>query len=244
MGPQEIAVIAAGALAGGFVSGLAGFGTGLVALGIWLHVVPAPVAASLVVVCSVAAHLLSLPAIWGSLRPARVMPFILPGLLAVPLGTACLAYLDPRLLKGVMGVVLLVFSIYMLIVRNAPRVGFGGRVADAGIGFSGGWLGGLAGLSGVLPTMWATLRGWPKDESRSVFQAFNASILGFALLTHALQGLLTREVGLAVLAALPGTLAGAWAGSHAYGRLDDRLFKVIVLLLLLASGAFLAWSNL
>ncbi len=33
-------LIFVGALAGGFVSGLAGFGTGLMALGIWLYVLP------------------------------------------------------------------------------------------------------------------------------------------------------------------------------------------------------------
>ncbi len=34
-----ILTIGAGALVAGFVSGLAGFGTGLVALGFWLHVI-------------------------------------------------------------------------------------------------------------------------------------------------------------------------------------------------------------
>ena len=34
------AILLAGALAGGFVSGLAGFGTALMALGIWLYIVP------------------------------------------------------------------------------------------------------------------------------------------------------------------------------------------------------------
>ena len=40
-----------GALAGGFVSGLAGFGTALMALGIWLYVVPPSVAVPLVLIC-------------------------------------------------------------------------------------------------------------------------------------------------------------------------------------------------
>ena len=34
------ALLLLGALAGGFVSGLAGFGTALMALGIWLYVLP------------------------------------------------------------------------------------------------------------------------------------------------------------------------------------------------------------
>lgn len=54
-------ILALGALCGGFVTGLAGFGTGLTALGLWLHVVSPAVAAALVVVCSVAGQIQSLP---------------------------------------------------------------------------------------------------------------------------------------------------------------------------------------
>lgn len=53
-------MVLAGALAGGFVSGLTGFGTGLTALGLWLHVLEPTVAAVLVVVCSVVGQLQSL----------------------------------------------------------------------------------------------------------------------------------------------------------------------------------------
>jgi uncharacterized protein len=70
-----------------------------------------------------------------------------------------------------------------------------------------------------------------------VFQAFNLTILSIAVVSHAFAGLLTAEVGWASLAALPGTITGAWLGAHAYGRLDDRRFRVIILLLLCASGA-------
>ena len=45
-----------GALAGGFVAGLAGFGTALMALGIWLYVLPPSMAVPLVLICSVIAQ--------------------------------------------------------------------------------------------------------------------------------------------------------------------------------------------
>lgn len=57
----EAGVVLLGAFAGGFVSGLAGFGTGLVALGIWLHVIDPRAAASLVVICSVVAQAQTIP---------------------------------------------------------------------------------------------------------------------------------------------------------------------------------------
>ena len=41
---STVAVLALGALGGGFVTGLAGFGTGLTALGLWLPVVSPAVA--------------------------------------------------------------------------------------------------------------------------------------------------------------------------------------------------------
>ena len=48
MGSFGFFVLLTGALAGGFVSGLAGFGTGLVALGIWLYAFPPAIAVPLV----------------------------------------------------------------------------------------------------------------------------------------------------------------------------------------------------
>jgi uncharacterized membrane protein YfcA len=42
-----LVLLVLGALAGGFVSGLAGFGTALMALGIWLYVVPPSIAVPL-----------------------------------------------------------------------------------------------------------------------------------------------------------------------------------------------------
>jgi uncharacterized protein len=243
MGSVQFIVIAVGAPAGGFVSGLAGFGTGITAIGIWLYAVPPPVAASLVVVCSVIAQIQTLPTIWRSVEAKRVLPFILPGIFGVPLGTVLLSQLDTRVLKLGIGSLLLLFSAYMLLRRSRAKSTWGGLTADGAIGFGGGVLGGLAGLSGPLPTMWATIRGWGRHESRSVFQGFNLTVLSIALLSHAFAGLLTAEVGWALLAALPGTVVGAWLGAHTYGRLDDRRFRVIILVLLCASGSLLIWRN-
>ena len=87
MAADQISIVLFGALAGGFVSGLAGFGTGITALGIWLYALQPTAAATLVVVCSVVAQVQTLPTIWHEIEPNRVLPFIVPGLLGVPLGT-------------------------------------------------------------------------------------------------------------------------------------------------------------
>jgi uncharacterized membrane protein YfcA len=236
-------VVFAGALAGGFVAGLAGFGTGITALGIWLYVVEPAQGATLVVLCSVVSQVQTIPTIWHAIDRRRVLPFIVPGLIGVPLGTLLLEHVSPDAFRLAIGGLLLAFSTFMLCGRRL-HLRWGGRVADGFVGFFGGILGGLAGLSGPLPTMWATLRKWGKDERRSVFQAFNLTVLVAALVMHAAAGLLTLDVWRLFLAALPGTILGAWLGARTYLRLSDKNFHDVVLCLLAFSGVVLIWSSL
>ena len=235
-------IILAGALAGGFVSGLAGFGTALTTVGIWLHALDPITSATLTLVCSVMGQLQTIPAIWREIHPGRVLPFIIPGLIGVPAGLWSLTYVDPQVFKFGVGLFLVGFSIFMLVWRGMPAVAWGGRWADGVTGFLGGVLGGMAGLSGALPTIWASLRGWSKDQKRSVFQVFNLTILTAALVAHALSGRVNGSLALPVAIALPGTLAGAWLGFRAYERLSDRNFNDLIMGVLLFSGAILLLS--
>lgn len=237
-------ILLLGALAGGFVSGLAGFGTALMALGIWLYVVPPSIAVPLVLICSIVAQTSTLPSFWRVFDFGLVWPFLIGGLAGVPLGTLLIAHADPTIFKLSVGVLLLVFPTALYLYRSPVAFRFGGRLADGMVGFAGGILGGLAGLSGPLPTLWASVRGWGKDERRGVFQTFNWTVLSAALCLQAGTGFITREVLWLALVALPGTLLGAWLGARCYRALSDRNFRDVVLGLLFLSGAGLVWSTL
>ena len=232
-----------GALAGGFVTGLAGFGTALMALGIWLYVLPPPIAMPLVLICSIVAQTSTLPSFWRSIDFKLVWPFLIGGLAGVPVGTMLIAHADPHVFKLTVGVLLLVFPTALYLNRAPVALSFGGRAADAGIGFAGGILGALAGLSGPLPTLWASVRGWSKDERRGVFQIFNWTVLTASLCLQAGTGFITREVVWLALLALPGTIFGAWLGARSYHALSDRNFRDVVLGLLFLSGLGLVWSS-
>ncbi|HLZ02228.1 MAG TPA: sulfite exporter TauE/SafE family protein [Bradyrhizobium sp.] len=237
------ALLFVGALAGGFVSGLAGFGTALMALGIWLHVMPPSTAVALVLICSVIAQISTLPSMWRSFDLSLVWPFVIGGLLGVPIGTTLVAQADPGVFKLTVGIFLLVFPL-ALYVSKPMAIAFGGRFADAAIGVAGGILGGLAGLSGPLPILWASVRGWGKDERRGIFQTFNITVLFVALCLQTAGGMIGREALWLAMLAFPGTLLGSWLGARLYHVLSDRNFRDVVLGLLLLSGAALIWSSI
>src|ERR1700744_5490251 len=136
-----------GALAGGFVSGLAGFGTALMALGIWLYVLPPSLAVPLVMICSVVAQNTTLPSMWRSFDFSLIWPFIIGGLAGGPMGTLLVAHAHPQIFKLGFGLFRLVFPLVLYLQRAPTAFSFGGKPADTGIGFLGGVLGGLAGLS-------------------------------------------------------------------------------------------------
>ncbi len=188
MTPDLALIVAVGAGLGGFVTGLAGFGTGLVALGVWLHVLDPLLAAPLVVICSVIGHLQSIWGLRGRLDWSRLWPFLAGGLPGIPLGVLLLGLLDPQVFRGLVGLFLLAYAGTMLLLRKLPVLQFGGRPMDAAVGLGGGVLGGFAGLSGPLPTIWCGLKGWTKDEQRSVFQGFNLTILSLALVSRPWAG--------------------------------------------------------
>jgi uncharacterized protein len=240
----DIAIVVVGALAAGFVHGLSGTGYALMALGFWLQAMSPVTAAPLVALCSVCAHVQALPAIWRAVRWSRLWPFLAAGLLGVPLGTMLLERVHVQPLKLGVGLLLIFYSSWMGLVRRPPTVTGGGRLADAAAGFAGGVMGGMASLSGPVPTIWVQLRGWNKDEQRGVNQPFNMAVLATALLSAAVAGFLDRTFLIWGVITLPTTLIGARLGLSLYGRVTDVQFRGIVLVLLGLSGAMLTASSL
>lgn len=242
---STLAFLLLGALAAGFVTGFAGFGTALVASGFWFHVLPPVIVPPMVVIASVTGQLIALAGVRPKFDWKRAAPYLIGGALGVPLGVAALTQASPELLRLSVGVFLICYAASQLVGLTRLYIGsWGGRSSDAAVGIGGGILGGFAGLSGPLPLIWLQLRGGPSIEQRAVYQPFNLAILSWALASYAWQGVLTAEVGRLTLLCLPGTVLGVWLGVKAYGRVDDRQFRRLVLWLLLASGILLTATNL
>ena len=167
------------------------------------------------------------------------------GLAGMPIGTLLVARADPQNVQAerrrdAAGVSdRAVFSS----ARRWRFASAAGRPTPA-VGFAGGILGGLAGLSGPLPTLWASVRGWTKDQRRGVFQIFNGTVLGAALCLQIATGFVKADVFWLALLALPGTLIGARLGMRTYHALNDRNFYDVVLALLFLSGLGLVWSSI
>ncbi len=240
----DIAIVVAGALVAGFVNGLSGAGYALVALGFWLQAMSPITAAPLASFCSVAGHIQSLPRIWAGVRWPRLWPFLAAGAVGVPLGTLLLDHMRPQPLKIGVGLLLIVYTAWMTFVRRPPVITGGGRLADAAVGFTGGFMGGMASISGPAPAIWAQLRGFGKDEQRGINQPFNMSMLFLSVISAAVAGFLDRTFFIWAAMTVPATLIGARIGMLLYRRINDAQFRRLLLALLGLSGVSLIATSL
>lgn len=234
---NELALVVAIAWVAGFITGLAGFGTGLIAAGLWLHLMPAQHVPPLVAICSVAAQVAGLSAVRSTFRWRPLSPYLIGAVVGVPLGVFALRYGSTNLLRPAVGIFLIAFSIFELTGLRRLEIGaFGGRVADGSIGACGGFFGGFAGLSAPLPVVWLRLRGGTPDAQRAIYQPFNLLVLLAAALVMGIDGHVTQTVLILSAWCLPATMLGAWLGVRCYRRVNQATFRRVVLSLLLVSG--------
>lgn len=232
---DTLAILWLGAMVGGIAAGGSGFAFALAASSIWLHRIDPLHSAILSTGCGVLLHLTT---IWPQRRHielGRLWPFVLGGLAGIPIGVYLLTYTNADILKITLGIFLVTFGTYAFIAPRLHTISAGGQTADAAVGFVGGILGGIGGYSGVLPTIWTQLRGWPKEIARGVYQPYiiiiqAITLAGIVLVTFDRTGLFL------LIVVLPPLLLGTWIGWRLYGRMNERRFRQALALLLIASG--------
>lgn len=245
--PSELLLpVLAGAVAGGFINGLAGFGTALLSLGIWLQVMPPWQAVAIAAAMSVVGGVQGLWCIRRDLGRgcARLARFLWPALVGIPLGSAALGWVSATQLKLVIAGLMLLYGAFFVLRRSLPHMDRPMPYADALVGFLGGVLGGAASLSGALPTMWCAMRPWSKGETSAVLRPYNVVILGIAVVLFAWRGYYSRDTLLLMALALPATLVSSHLGIAVFRRLTDHQFRWLLVWLLFAAGAALALREL
>ncbi|MFN8724114.1 MAG: sulfite exporter TauE/SafE family protein [Rhodospirillales bacterium] len=228
--------LVAGAFVAAFASGLAGFAFALVASATFLHFRDPIDATPLVLAASLLAQCFSIWSLRAGLDWRRLSPFLVGGIIGIPLGIALLKLVPAEPLKQAIGIFLIAYASLRLLAGELRPIAAGGRMLDGFVGFIGGAMGGLAGLSGAVPTIWAGLRGWPKDAQRAVYQPYILAMQAAALLALLSQDAIGPQAVADFWLCLPAVALGVWLGLKFYRRIDDKQFSRIVLALLLASG--------
>lgn len=227
-----------GAISGGFINGLSGSGTALFALGFYLLVLEPVTAVAIVALMAVLAGVQGLWVVRTEImtQRARVLRFGIPGLAGVPIGIIVLSFLDASILRLIIAALLIIYGGYFGLRSALPTFSRPTPLVDSGIGLVSGVLGGAAGVSGALPTLWLSLRPWRKAETRAVLQSFNMAILSTTVVLLFARGAYDGTAVRALMVTIPTGLIAAQVGIFVFKQLSDRGFRRVLILLNLVMG--------
>jgi len=228
----------------GLMSGLSGFGFSAIgALSLWF--MPPTLGVPLLMSLSTANQLMSLGQLRADLAPWREWwphgptPYLMGGLLGVPIGLAILHALPTATLMLVFGGVLVIYAAYSIFKPASLHVAVkGGAVSSGLVGMAGGVIGGFTAFPGAAVVVWSGLRQLPKRESRSIVQPYilGLQLISLTLLAFERPETFSKTFWIILLITVPVVLPGTLLGVNLYRNLSDVNFRRITFLLLGVSG--------
>jgi len=225
--------------AAALISSIAGFAFSAICGAMLFHLVDDPLqAVEIMMICSVGGQALMVWQLRREIDWRALRPFLLGGAFGLPIGVELLLQTQPSLYVQAIGVLIVLYGLYMLLRR--PLVVAGAHPGwDVLAGFLGGITGGAAAFPGGPVTIWCGLKGWSKERQRGLYQPFILILqLGGIALVVAMKG--AAGTGATFDASgifyLPAMLLGATCGMACFRWLSDRQFTRAVNLMLIASG--------
>ena len=217
------------------VRGIAGFGSGLIAIPLLALYVPLTLVVPLVVFLDYvasASHGLKdrLHVQWKELRP--LLPFSVIGVVA---GIYLFKTIDAVLLANGLGLFVIFYALYTLF-NNKESGGATSSLWAAPIGLLGGLIGTMFGTGGPFYVVYLKHRGLSKTEFRATFATIFLLDGAVRLIGYLSSGYFNTEWLMLTAVALPIMAIGLYIGGHIHTRISARTFQVAISLLVIGSG--------
>ena len=167
---------------------------------------------------------------------------ILGGLAAAPLGVFVLNVAEPGLLRIIVGVAIVTLGLLNLRETQLPIAAFPG----SGVFY--GFVTCLAvtaiSIGGPLGGVYAIAQRWPTQTVRAALAAMFSISSGIAVVLYAATGLYDRDTLINLGMLVPGLLLGVGIASLLVGKLNERAFRYVVIVLVVAGGGMLLGREL
>ncbi|MDA7947395.1 MAG: sulfite exporter TauE/SafE family protein [Hyphomicrobiaceae bacterium] len=187
--------------------------------------------------------------------PYRLLAHLMIGsVLGFPVGLAAYKAADLDSIKIVVGVLITAFAL-LLIVREwrlsrAASAGFAVEefkpqlLSELAIGFISGVMAVALAMPGPVVVLYLLARHVRKQISRAATLLLFGFSYGSVSLVHTVWGGMTGETWLLAAKLTPFVIGGAFLGHYVTRYLSEERFRAVVLLILIASGAYGVWTAL
>jgi len=235
--PFQLAVSAAILAVAYFVRGIAGFGSGLIAVPLLAFVLPFSLVVPLMILLDYLASLSQGMSNRNDVRWKEIVPLIPFSLIGVVIAMQFLTQADALVLIKALGVFVILYGLYTL-SGFRPKAG-AARGWGVLAGVSGGLIGTLFGTGGPFYVSYFDARGLDKAAFRATLATMFLLDGAGRLVGYAVAGRFTANFLSLVLLALPIMAVFMYLGGHVHTRLSQAAFQRGISVLLIVSGGAL-----
>jgi uncharacterized membrane protein YfcA len=229
---MEFALVALIVFFGIVTQSMIGFGIALISMPLLIRILT-PVEAFLALL-SLPLQILILRRYRQSLDIRPLWRVLVGTLIGIPIGILLIAQLDPNTVLALLGVFLIVYSLYSLLNLHPPRIHR--PVWGFGYGFFSGIFGGAYNTAGPPLVIYGTALGWTSQQFKANMQILFLIGNLMVITVHIVSGHVDTRVVQNLLVSLPvlvvGTTIGFWLGR----RVNEAVFRKLVLVALLFIG--------
>jgi len=213
-----------------------GFGEALVAVPLLALFMPMDVVVPLVVLVSITLGVVVTAQDWRQVEVRSTGTLLLFSALGTPFGLGLLMNVPAQLVKGLLALVIMAFSVYSLTVR---RTWPGVQRREWLFGFMAGVLGSAYGMPGPPVVMYGTMRGWSPQHFRATLQGYFLPASIITAVGYWFTNLWSPAVIHYFVASLPGVLVAIFLGGIINRRLSGQVFHRYVHIGLIVIGLML-----
>jgi len=221
----------------GFIQGLSGFGSVLLSLPLLAIFINIKTVIPLVALYGMVLTIILIIQLWTFIELNKVLPLLIGAVAGIPLGVLFLKKMDTGIIQLIVGLILILFSLYSLFLKPPHRT-ISERWGPV-FGFIGGCLGGAITATGPPVIVYTSLQPWTKDSIKATLQGFFLFSGMLVVISHAVSGVTTWTVVRFFLVSLPFLIIGTYVGSFFYAKVKEEGYKRIIYSLLALLGLFM-----
>jgi uncharacterized membrane protein YfcA len=150
--------------------------------------------------------------------------------------------LDMDILRLILGIILIAYSVYGLFFQISNIKIWKGWAYL--VGFLSGGLGGTIGANGPPVIVYTAAQRWSNDKIRVTLQGYFCITILITIIIQAFNGLITTVVAKYFGFSILIFLLGICIGSRFYGTLGDKTYKRIIFVILAFLGLFTIYRSL
>lgn len=218
-----------------FVQRVSGFGLAIFAMLFFPHFMPHTAAAAVACLFSCGTSTYNTVKYRKDIPVKTALPLLLAAAAVIPFAVSLASKVPQKTFKLLLGVVLIVLSLYFLIFSKRIRIKStipNGLIAGA----LGGALSGLFSTGGPPAVLYLTNATEDKQRYFAAIQFYFCLTNLYATAVRAFQGILTWEIVLYALIGFAGCVVGDQIGRCVFEKIDGAMLKKVIYIGMIVSG--------